>query len=75
MSASTGLLAALKEHLITAAATAALLGTGGTMIGLKISDARQDTQLEAAAKLLPEIQKDVKATREAVIRLEAKQEK
>jgi len=68
-------LGALKDHLITAVTTAAVLGGGSTLVGLKINDARQDEQIEAAAKALPEIQKDVRATRDAVIRLEAKQEK
>lgn len=66
---------AIKDHLITAVSTAAVLGGGSTLIGLKINDAKQDQQIEAAARALPEIQKDVRATRDAVIRLEAKQEK
>lgn len=68
-------LAALKDHLMSAAATAALLGTGTAVVTSTITNARQDVQLEAAMKALPEIQKDVKETREVVIRLEAKQEK
>jgi hypothetical protein len=68
-------LSSLKDHLIQAAATAALLGGGTAVVSNKINDARQDQQITQAAVILPEIQKDVKATREAVIRLEAKQEK
>lgn len=75
MSATTGVLTALKDHLLTAIATSAILGGGSMLVSAKIDNARQDQQLEAATKTLPEIQKDVRATRDAVIRLEAKQEK
>jgi hypothetical protein len=68
-------LSAIKEHLVTAITTAAVLGGGSTLIGLKINDARQDEQIEAAAQMLPQIQKDVKETHDAVIRLEAQREK
>jgi hypothetical protein len=71
-------LSTLKDHLIQALATAALLGGGATIVQSKVDNARQDaaiTAQQAAMSAIPEIQKDVKATREAVIRLEAKQEK
>nr|WP_294850020.1 hypothetical protein [uncultured Sphingomonas sp.] len=68
-------LSGLKDHLIQAAATAALLATGATVVSSKIDNARQDVQLEAAMRALPEIQKDVKETREVVIRLEAQKGK
>lgn len=68
-------LGALKDHLLQAIATAAVLGGGATLISTKVDNARQDQQLDALTKTLPEIQKDVRATREGVIRLEAKQER
>lgn len=66
-------LTALKEHIITAIATSALLGGGTMLVTTKLNDARQDTQIEALTKTLPEIQADVRATREAVIRIETKE--
>lgn len=68
-------LPALKDHLIQALATAALLGGGAAVVDAKVDNARQDVELKAAAEILPEIQKDVRETREVVIRLEAKQER
>lgn len=69
--------AALKDHLIQAIATAALLGGGATIIDSKVDNARQDTELAAqreALRALPEIQKDVRATREDVAAMKATQE-
>ena len=68
-------LSALKDHLIQAVAAAALLGGGAALVDAKVDNARQDEQLKAASEILPEIQKDVRETRDAVIRLEAKGER
>jgi ribosomal protein L13E len=68
----------LKDRLIEAAAAAALLGGGATVVGHSVDIARQDARIERVEKLderLEEIQKDVATTREAVIRLETKLEK
>jgi hypothetical protein len=67
-------LSALKDHLMTAIATSAVLGGGTMLISTKINDARQDQQIETALAALPEIQKDTRATREAVIRLSTQEE-
>jgi signal transduction histidine kinase len=68
-------LGGLKDHILQAIATAAVLGGGATLISTKVENAQQAEQLTTLTKTLPEIQKDVRATREAVIRLEARQEK
>ena len=70
--------AALKSYLINALAAAALLGGGATVIDAKVTNARQDAEITATAealKAIPEIQKDVRETRDTVIRLEAQQGK
>jgi hypothetical protein len=69
--------AALKDHLIQALATAALLGGGATVIQSKVDNARQDTELASqrqAMEAIPEIQKDVRATREDIAAMKARQE-
>lgn len=68
-------MASLREYVINAVAGAAAIGAGTSIISSAVTNARQDEQIRASAVILPEIQKDVRATREAVIRLEAKQEK
>jgi hypothetical protein len=65
-------MSALREYLINAIAAAAAIGAGGAIVNGAVTNARQDEQLRAATIMLPEIQKDVKATRETVIRLEAR---
>lgn len=65
-------MASLREYLINCIAGAAAIGAGGAVINGAITNARQDEQLKSASILLPDIQRDVKATREAVIRLEAR---
>lgn len=70
--------ALLKDRLVEAAAAAALLGGGATVVGHSVDIARQDARLERVEKLderLEDIQKDVAATRETVARLETKLEK
>lgn len=67
------LVASLKEHLFQAVAAAAAIGGGTAIVNGAITNARQDEQLRVASTVLPQIQQDVKATREAVIRLEARQ--
>lgn len=67
----------IKERIIEAVATAALLGGGGLIVTGAISDGQQDTRIERLERLdekLDEMSRDLHATKEGVIRLEAKLE-
>lgn len=66
-------LAEFRDHVVQALAVAALVGGGATLIDAKVDNARQDSEIAAASKLLPKIEEDVRITRETVIRLEEKE--
>lgn len=70
-------LQALKDHLITAVSTAALLGGATTLVSTNITSARHDERIkrvEEAVEAIPAMQKDLRETREGIIRMEAKME-
>ena len=71
-------LSALKDHLVTAGASAMLLGGSATLITTKIDIARHDeriTRIEKLDETMTSLSKEMAATREALARVEARQEK
>lgn len=71
-------LSALKDHLVTAGASAALLGGAAALIGTKVDIARHDeriTRIEKLDESMVSLSKEMASTREALARVEARQEK
>ena len=70
-------LADLRDHVITAVSTAALLGGATTLVTTNTTSARHDERIkrvEDAVDAIPAMQKDLRETREGIIRMEAKME-
>jgi len=68
---------ALKDHLIQAVAVAGILGGGTVLIDTKVDVARHDeriTRIEELDKNMDELREDLRTTREALARVEARQQ-
>lgn len=66
----------LKEHLVQAVATAAILGGGAALIDTKVDLARHDERIARIEKLdesMELLQGELQTTREALARVEERQ--
>lgn len=66
--------AALKDHLMTALATAALLGGGGMLVTHEVDLGRHDERIERIEALddsIDGLTKELASTREQLVRVEA----